>query len=82
MRLDQLKNIGPAMTMALSAAGITTVQQLQAIGSIEAYKRIRETGIKVDITTLYGLEGALRNTRWSYLPHYVRRQLRSAANFF
>lgn len=78
MKLDKLKNLGPAATIILSSAGITTVQQLKTIGSVEAYKRVKETGFRVEIDLLYALEGALRNTHCKYLPHHLKRALRIA----
>ena len=78
MKLDELKNLGPTAVIVLSATGITTAQQLKAIGSVEAYRRIRETGFRADVNLLYALEGALRNTHCKYLPHYIKRTLRVA----
>ena len=62
--LLQLKNLGVASVNILRAVGISNYQDLRQIGSVEAYRRIRDRGINVSKVMLYALEGALTDTHW------------------
>lgn len=62
LTLQHLKNIGPAMEAWLIAAGITSAKQLQEMGAVEAYLRIR--GLHKNAANkmaLYALYGAIHN---------------------
>lgn len=74
--LQSLKNIGPAMEGWLKEAGITTPQQLQEIGAVEAYLRIR--GLHKNAANkmaLYALWGAINNENCLWLDPQVKEML-------
>ncbi|NRB37557.1 MAG: TfoX/Sxy family protein [Pseudomonadales bacterium] len=73
--LTDLKNIGNTSALWLKAIGITNKQQLQEIGTIEAYLKIQERGIKVSKVLLYTLEGALLDCHWNDIPESTKQQL-------
>ena len=75
-----LPGIGSATRSWLEEAGIATVADLRALGSVEAYRRLRFMGsIRVSLNALYALEAALRGCRWLELPPDVKDALRSEA---
>lgn len=58
-----------------------TVEDLDAIGSIEAYRRLKAAGSnQVTIVALYALEAALLDIAWTDLPPDTRARLRQAAS--
>lgn len=62
-----LKNLGITSVNWLHAIGVHNRADLERIGTIQAYNRIRERGIKVSKVLLYALEAALRDIHWSEL---------------
>lgn len=73
--LLQLKNLGMASVNILHAIGINTYADLQKVGAVEAYKRIRSRDINVSKVMLYALQGALMNVHWNDLAPDVKAQL-------
>lgn len=72
-----LPNIGTVVARKLEAAGIATPDDLKALGSVEALRRIRamseeDTPCR---SMLSGLEGALRGVRWHAVPKSERDEL-------
>lgn len=76
VRLSHLINIGSKTERWLNEVGIYTKQQLQEIGPVEAWKRIKRIHHeKVTDALLYMLQGALLNVPWSALSEEVREEL-------
>ncbi len=71
----ELKNIGNTSALWLQAIGIKTQQQLENMGSVEAYLRIQERGIKTSKVLLYTLEGALLDVHWNDIPNATKQRL-------
>jgi len=57
--LSTLPNIAAKLETQLADAGITTIEQLKATGSREAWLRILVNYSSACINRLYGLEGAI-----------------------
>lgn len=78
--IDSLPGIGPVTRDRLQEAGIRTVSDLKAIGSVEAYRRLKFMLPRhVSLNALYGLEAALRGCHWLDLPQDVRTALQREA---
>ncbi len=73
--LLQLKNLGMATVNILHAIGINTYADLQKIGAVEAYRRIRSRDINVSKVMLYALQGALMDVHWNALPPDLKAKL-------
>jgi DNA transformation protein and related proteins len=78
--VEELKNLGPVSRQWLATVGIHTRNDLERVGSIEAFLRIRDTqeGIKPSLNLLYAMEAALRDLHWTQLPAELKRELRAA----
>jgi DNA transformation protein len=77
--LLQLKNLGAASVNILHAVGINSYKDLQGIGSVGAYSRIKNRGIHVSKVMLYALEGALLDIHWNELQEDAKAQLVQAS---
>lgn len=78
--ISSLPGIGPVTQSRLDEAGIRTVSDLKAIGSVEAYRRLKFMLPRhVSLNALYGLEAALRGCRWTDLPQDVKAALQREA---
>jgi DNA transformation protein len=74
--IDTLPGIGPVTQNRLQEAGISTVGDLQAMGSVEAYRRLKfMLPRQVSLNGLYALEAALRGCHWLDLPQDVKATL-------
>jgi DNA transformation protein len=78
--IDILPGIGPVTQSRLSDAGISTVEDLRIIGSVEAYRRLKfMLPRQVSLNALYALEASLRGCHWLDLPEDVKAALRQQA---
>jgi len=73
--LSGLKNLGTASINILNAIGVKTPQDLQRMGSVKAYLKIKARGIRVSKVMLYALEGALLNIHWKELDVDIKARL-------
>lgn len=62
--LASLPNLGPKSAAILAAAGINSVEQLTALGSVAAYNMVKCSGARVSLNLLYAMEGALTGESW------------------
>lgn len=60
----KLANLGPKSEAMLRRAGITTEEQLRALGSVRAYVKVKNSGINASLNLLWAIEGALTNRSW------------------
>jgi DNA transformation protein len=78
-RLRDLRNLGPASERMLVAAGITTPDELDRLGSVEAYQRAIAAGGHPSLNFLWSLDAALLDVDWRDLPpdrkSLLRRQV-------
>lgn len=74
-KLVELKNLGAASVNILNAVGIRTYTDLSSIGSVQAYRRIRQRGIHVSRAMLYAMEAALLDVHWKSLDPALKVQL-------
>jgi DNA transformation protein len=67
-RLRDLRNLGPASERMLVAAGINTPDELDRLGSVEAYRRAIDAGGHRSLNFLWSLDAALLDVDWRDLP--------------
>ena len=78
--VSTLPGLGLVTEGWLAEVGISTVGQLRAVGSVEAYRRLRFTlAWRVSLNALYALEAALRGCHWLDLPVETKNLLQHEA---
>ena len=75
----KLRNIGPKSAAWLRQVGLRSLDDLAAIGAVEAYMKVRRAGFKPSLNLLYSLEGALLDCHWQEVPDARRQELVLAA---
>lgn len=75
----KLRNIGPKSTAWLRQVGLRTLDDLAAVGAVDAYMKVRRAGFKPSLNLLYSLEGALKDCHWQEVPEARRTELVQAA---
>ena len=79
MSAAKLRNIGPKSAAWLRQVGLRSREDLAAVGSLEAFMRVKRAGFKPSLNLLYALEGALLDCHWQQLPEARRNELVQAA---
>lgn len=78
MSTAKLRNIGPKSAAWLRQVGLRTQEDLTAVGSVEAFLRVKRAGFRPSLNLLYALEGALLDCHWQQLPEARRTELLAA----
>ena len=71
----KLRNIGPKSAAWLRQTGIRSQEDLEAVGSLAAYVRVKRAGFKPSLNLLYALEGAILDCHWQQIPESRRSEL-------
>lgn len=80
MDIGEAVNIGPKLAMELRAAGITTLEELKALGYLEGWRRLGEVAPQRCCTnSCLALAGAIEGIRWMSLPAEVRARIGAEA---
>ena len=75
----KIRNIGPKSMAWLRQTGIRTLEDLQAVGALAAFVRIKRAGFRPSLNLLYALEGAVLGCHWQEIPEERRTALVQSA---
>lgn len=78
MNAPKMRNIGPKSAAWLRQVGLRSFEDLQRVGSVDAFAKIKRAGFKPSLNLLYALEGALLDCHWQQLPEERRNELLQA----
>lgn len=73
--LASLQNLGPRSAQMLTHAGITSPEQLRALGSVAAFARVKRSDAHASLNLLWALEGALTGEPWQEVARKHRTSL-------
>ncbi len=75
--IARLRNIGRESAALLAGSGVATVGDLERLGAVEAYVRVRRRFPgRASVVLLYGLVAGLNGMAWNELPSEARDALR------
>ncbi|MDR1721510.1 MAG: TfoX/Sxy family protein [Methanobrevibacter sp.] len=74
-KLSDLMNIGKVCEKQLLEVGIKSLEELEEIGSMEAWLRIKEIDPSSCINKLRAIEGAIQGVRWHDLDESTKKSL-------
>ncbi len=76
--MGDMRKLGPKSRQWLAEIGITTFEEIERLGSVEVYRRLKASRPReVSLSMLYGLEAAILDIPWQHLPQDVKDQLRT-----
>jgi hypothetical protein len=75
----KIRNIGPKSMAWLRQTGVRTLEDLQAVGALAAFVRIKRAGFRPSLNLLYALEGAILGCHWQEIPDERRAALVQSA---
>ena len=75
MTTAKMRNIGPKSAAWLRQVGLRTLDDLAAVGTVEAFMRVKRAGFKPGLNLLYAIEGALLDCHcnWTAAWHLMQR---------
>lgn len=71
----KIRNVGPKSAAWLRQVGVHTQADLERLGAVETYLRVKRAGFRASLNLLYALEGALSGCHWAELPTERRGEL-------
>lgn len=74
--------IGPKSTVRLNRVGIFTRADLERVGSVEAFLRVKRVFPNATLNLLYGLEAVLMDIHWTKLSKDIKARLKEEAGIF
>jgi DNA-3-methyladenine glycosylase I len=77
--LDALEHLGPTSVRWLNTIGVHTHRELEDLGSIDAYRLLKNHGFNASLNLVYAIEGALRGCAWNRLPVKLKVELKQRA---
>ncbi|MFC3624600.1 TfoX/Sxy family protein [Vogesella amnigena] len=72
---DEWRNLGPKSRQMLAAAGITEWAQLEALGAVAAWLRVKAVWPGASLNLLWALQGALCDLPWQQVAREQRLSL-------
>jgi TfoX/Sxy family transcriptional regulator of competence genes len=69
---DKLRNVGPKSAAWLRQVGVRTQEDLETLGSVAAFIKVKRAGFRPSLNLLYALEGALLGCHWQQVPEERR----------
>ena len=75
VKIADLPNFGPASVAMLESAGIKTLRQLQGLGSVPAYAKVKRLNKLASLNLLWAIEGALSGRPWQDVAKLDRERL-------
>ncbi len=75
--MTDMANIGPKLEAQLAEVGIHTPEELKAVGSREAWLRIKAMDPSACLMRLCALEGAIRGIRWHNLDEDIKKEMQA-----
>ena len=79
--LTSMMNIGKEMEKKLTAIGIDSPEKLIALGSKQAFVKLKQAYPNVCLVHLYTLEGAICNTEYNCLSEEKKKELKEFSDF-
>ena len=74
--VSSIRNLGPAMEAACARAGITSAEQLRALGPDETYRRLLQHGTQPHFIGYYVLVMGLQGRPWNDCKGDEKKALR------
>lgn len=74
----KIRNVGPKSAAWLRQVGVRTTEDLERIGPVEAFLKVKRAGFRPSLNLLYSMAGALADCHWADLPEDQKQELLAA----
>ena len=72
---DKIRNVGPKSAAWLRQVGVRTQADLETLGAVAAFMKVKRAGFRPSLNLVYALEGALLDCHWQQVPEQRRSEL-------
>jgi len=79
MAAEKIRNVGPKSAAWLRQVGVRTQEDLNRLGPVEAFMKVKRAGFRPSLNLLYALAGAIEDCHWADLPEERKTALVLAA---
>jgi DNA transformation protein and related proteins len=73
--LTSVANLGPKSASYLAAAGIKSFKELESLGSVAAFAKVKKVEPRASLNLLWAIEGALTGLHWREVAKEHRTSL-------
>lgn len=74
--MSELRNIGPVSVKWLAEIGVESLEDLERVGPVEAYRRVSASQPgKASLNLLWALQGAVMDLHWTDVPDEIKQEL-------
>ncbi len=77
-RETKIRNVGPKSAAWLRQVGVRTTEDLERVGPVETFLKVKRAGFRPSLNLLYSMAGALADCHWADLPEEERLALQQA----
>jgi DNA transformation protein len=74
----KIRNVGPKSAAWLRQVGVRTTEDLERLGPVEAFLKVKRAGFRPSLNLLYSMAGALADCHWVDLPEDQKQELLAA----
>mgnify|MGYP001765914505 CR=1 FL=1 len=75
--IERLPNLGPYIARRLGEIGVDDVEDLRALGAVEAYARLKfKFDREISLNALWAIDAALAGIDWRWLSDGRKAELR------
>jgi hypothetical protein len=75
---SKIRNVGPKSAAWLRQIGVRTTEDLERVGPVEAFLKVKRAGFRPSLNLLYSMAGALADCHWADLPEERKQALLAA----
>ena len=75
---NKIRNVGPKSAAWLRQVGVRTQDDLEKLGPVEAFMKVKRAGFRPSLNLLYALAGAIEDCHWADLPDERKKALVAA----
>jgi DNA transformation protein and related proteins len=72
---NKIRNVGPKSAAWLRQVGVRTQDDLNRLGPVDAFMKVKRAGFRPSLNLLYSLAGAIENCHWADLPDERKKEL-------
>ncbi|MEO8801961.1 MAG: TfoX/Sxy family protein [Rudaea sp.] len=76
---NKIRNVGPKSAAWLRQVGVRTQDDLEQLGPVEAFMKVKRAGFRPSLNLLYSLAGAIADCHWTDLSDERKAELVQAA---
>jgi TfoX C-terminal domain len=75
---SKIRNVGPKSAAWLRQVGVRSTEDLERVGPVDAFLKVKRAGFRPSLNLLYAMAGAIADCHWAELPEARKQELLEA----